>query len=428
MSVRAQILNLLRDLQDEFDLTYLFISTTCPVVESICDRVAVMYFGHIVELASTSELYARPQHPYTEALLSAVPKPDPRLRDQGRRIRLPDDLPDPIAAGRVLLPHRCRYAQAAVCAVPGGEPPLKEVAAEHDAALRRGPPVGQPTGAAYSRMMGTSCLASGDEVVDEAALVRVEFAAVERGGVGVAAGAGPEHAAVDAVGGPVPVVVGALGEVVSGAGGLQVVFVGDPAVGPVADVVDLALVGRASAGREPADRVAGADVGQLVGGGAAVQPVFGDQLPVVGDPHPPDQGGRLLVDDPAGHLGRDGPEAGQVGGVVVPAEQGGRVDGEGDGAGPCRWGERAGAALGGRDGRVGAGEQVEEHVGPQLVDPTPVPAGVRVAAVRVVGVGVAGAFGGGGHPGQVVVGGAGLLGGQEPAGPAPRCRRAGRAG
>ena len=152
VSVRAQILNLLRDLQDEFDLTYLFISHDLSVVESICDRVAVMYFGHIVELASTSELYARPQHPYTEALLSAVPKPDPRLRDQGRRIRLPDDLPDPANPPDGCSFHtRCRYAQAAVCAVPGGEPPLREVAAEHTAAchfaeeLRLVSPLAPPT-------------------------------------------------------------------------------------------------------------------------------------------------------------------------------------------------------------------------------------------------------------------------------------------
>ena len=103
VSVRAQILNLLRDLQAEFDLTYLFISHDLSVVESICDRVAVMYFGHIVELASTSDLYARPRHPYTEALLSAVPRPDPRLRDAGpahppaRRPARPDQ-----PAGRLL--------------------------------------------------------------------------------------------------------------------------------------------------------------------------------------------------------------------------------------------------------------------------------------------------------------------------------------
>ena len=88
VSVRAQILNLLQDLQEEFDLTYLFISHDLSVVEHICDRVAVMYVGKVVEVAETGEIFDEPKHPYTEALLSAVPKPDPRLRDRGRRIVL----------------------------------------------------------------------------------------------------------------------------------------------------------------------------------------------------------------------------------------------------------------------------------------------------------------------------------------------------
>jgi peptide/nickel transport system ATP-binding protein len=135
VSVRAQILNLLRDLQSEFDLTYLFISHDLSVVESICDRVAVMYFGHIVELASTSDLYARPRHPYTEALLSAVPRPDPRLRDSGRRIRLPDDLPDPTNPPAGCAFHtRCGYVRPEVCAVAGGEPALREIDPGHTAA------------------------------------------------------------------------------------------------------------------------------------------------------------------------------------------------------------------------------------------------------------------------------------------------------
>ena len=83
VSVRAQILNLLEDLQEEFDLTYLFISHDLSVVEHICDRVAVMYVGKVVEVAETAEIFDEPKHPYTEALLSAVPKPDPRLRDRG---------------------------------------------------------------------------------------------------------------------------------------------------------------------------------------------------------------------------------------------------------------------------------------------------------------------------------------------------------
>ncbi|TDD67524.1 ABC transporter ATP-binding protein [Jiangella aurantiaca] len=138
VSVRAQILNLLRDLQDEFGLTYLFISHDLSVVESVCDRVAVMYLGRLVEVADTGDLYTRPRHPYTEALLSAVPRPDPRLRDSGRRIRLADDLPDPADPPPGCTFHtRCRYAVAGTCDVPGGAPVLAQTAHGHRAACLR---------------------------------------------------------------------------------------------------------------------------------------------------------------------------------------------------------------------------------------------------------------------------------------------------
>ncbi|KAB8165841.1 ATP-binding cassette domain-containing protein [Streptomyces sp. 3MP-14] len=133
VSVRAQILNLLRDLQEEFGLTYLFVSHDLSVVESVCDRVAVMYLGKIAEVADTAELYARPRHPYTEALLSAVPRPDPRLRDTGRRVRLADDLPDPAHPPRGCSFHtRCPHALPGVCDVAGRPPLLGPPAREED--------------------------------------------------------------------------------------------------------------------------------------------------------------------------------------------------------------------------------------------------------------------------------------------------------
>ena len=110
VSVRAQILNLLQDLQAELKLSYLFISHDLSVVEYLADRVAVMYMGKLVEVASTQCLYRTPKHPYTEALLSAVPKPDPRQHT--KRIVLQGDVPDPTNPPSGCHFHpRCRYAQ-----------------------------------------------------------------------------------------------------------------------------------------------------------------------------------------------------------------------------------------------------------------------------------------------------------------------------
>jgi peptide/nickel transport system ATP-binding protein len=110
VSVRAQILNLLLDLHDAFGLTYLFISHDLSVVEYIADRVAVMYVGRLVELARTADLYGTPKHPYTEALLSAVPAPDPSRRAQG--IILEGEVADPARPPSGCYFHpRCRYAQ-----------------------------------------------------------------------------------------------------------------------------------------------------------------------------------------------------------------------------------------------------------------------------------------------------------------------------
>ena len=109
VSVQAQILNLMLDLQARLGLTYLFVAHDLSVVKHVCDRVAVMYVGQIVELAPTKELFTAPRHPYTEALLSAVPKPDPRLRAQ--RIVLQGEVADPANPPSGCYFHpRCPYA------------------------------------------------------------------------------------------------------------------------------------------------------------------------------------------------------------------------------------------------------------------------------------------------------------------------------
>ncbi|MCY4020231.1 MAG: ABC transporter ATP-binding protein [Chloroflexi bacterium] len=129
VSVQAQVLNLLQNLKDDYRLTFIFISHDLSVVEHICDRIAVMYVGNIVEIAPTDELLRNPRHPYTEALVSAVPPADPLIKME--RVILEGDVPSPAnpPSGCVFHP-RCRYAQD-ICTRE--IPPLVEIAPGHSA-------------------------------------------------------------------------------------------------------------------------------------------------------------------------------------------------------------------------------------------------------------------------------------------------------
>jgi oligopeptide transport system ATP-binding protein len=133
VSIQAQIVNLLEDLQDKFKLTYLFIAHDLSVVRHLSDRVAVMYLGKIVEVADSKEIYLKPLHPYTKALLSSIPIPDPDLEAQREPILLKGEIPSPVNPPSGCRFHtRCPIAQFPKCSEE--EPPLEEKSPGHRAA------------------------------------------------------------------------------------------------------------------------------------------------------------------------------------------------------------------------------------------------------------------------------------------------------
>jgi len=143
VSIQAQVINLLEDLQAQFNLTYLFIAHDLSVVRHISDRVMVMYLGKVAEIASSQDLYDNQKHPYTRALLSAIPVPDPKVESKRRLVELTGEIPSPVNP-----PSGCRFhTRCPIARVPGVcaevEPPLEDKGSGHLAACHFSAEVGQ---------------------------------------------------------------------------------------------------------------------------------------------------------------------------------------------------------------------------------------------------------------------------------------------
>ncbi|MCI1966418.1 MAG: ABC transporter ATP-binding protein [Oscillospiraceae bacterium] len=135
VSIQAQVINLLRQLQKKLGLTYLFIAHDISIVKYISDRIGVMYLGKLVELAPSDEIFRNPLHPYTKALLSAIPRPDPKIEKQRERIMLEGSVPNPVD-----LPKGCRFCTRCPLATEAcslSEPPFREMEPGHWAACHR---------------------------------------------------------------------------------------------------------------------------------------------------------------------------------------------------------------------------------------------------------------------------------------------------
>jgi oligopeptide transport system ATP-binding protein len=150
VSIQAQIINLLEELQQEFGLTYLFIAHDLAVIRHICDRVAVMYLGKIVEIGGWKAVYNSPHHPYTQSLLSAVPVPDPDKQHARDRIVLQGDVPTPVDPPKGCRFHtRCPIAQFPICKEQ--EPELRVVGEDHQASCHFAKPLPIPEHSALTK-------------------------------------------------------------------------------------------------------------------------------------------------------------------------------------------------------------------------------------------------------------------------------------